>query len=288
MGCLCSTLRSLWKKGYTKKTMVQKNSHCIVWRSVHHETGQHVYIKEFRKSFALNAIHEVHHLRNLVHPHIVQIYDVIKTNKGIISIITPDIPHSIDLFFYSCRMGGLNEDKLRLIFRQIVSALIYMKTCFSMTHGDISPENIVIVLPSHRAMLIDFGDSECISKEKQMGEWCCRFHGKESYMPPERWHRKAENPFASDVWSLAVCMVNAALNHYLYNMPDFDHDPGFRNFVMNGLSLPPSFSSTAQCLLQKKMLHLDFRQRPTVESLLLHPWFSSSRCKHQTHLTKHV
>lgn len=259
--------------------MVHESPTCVVWKAVHINTGRHVFVKKFRKRASFHALREINQLVRLDHPHIIPLVDIV-TERGGVSLITPHMPSSMDLFLFSSTRKGMSEDVLRLIFRQILSALVYMKVCFSMTHGDISPENIVIVPFSMKAMLIDFGNSECIPKDRRDAEWVCCLHGKEGYMPPERWCHAPENPFASDVWSLAVCMVNAATNQCLYEKPDPMYDEGFRSFCRRGLHLPRHYSKLARDVLGSKMLRLDLHERTTLEQLLIEPWVSCTKVRY--------
>lgn len=78
--------------------------------------------------------------------------------------------------------------------------------------------------------------------------------------------------FRCDVWSLGVVIYTSMCNNHPYDLEDISA------FVAEGKPLPElvwSISESAKSFIQA-CLEPDFRQRPTAEELLRHPWLQGS------------
>jgi serine/threonine protein kinase len=89
---------------------------------------------------------------------------------------------SSDLFDYIKQSRGLiSEDKIRIIFIQIVDAVHYLHGQ-GFVHRDIKDEN-VIIFDGDKVKLVDFGAADRIPTSQS--DYFCSFRGTLRYTPPE-------------------------------------------------------------------------------------------------------
>ena len=109
---------------------------------------------------------------------------------------------------------------------------------------------------------------------------CC---GKPGYMSPEvvRAQEKAYDPFAADIWSLGVCLYMMLTGKPLYH--DVQDDDVFQSLLIGGVKQVLAYyedrgvkrlSRSAKDLICR-MLDIDPLRRPTLENILLHPFFTT-------------
>ena len=108
-------------------------------------------------------------------------------------------------------------------------------------------------------------------------------NGKPGYVAPEVMREEACDPFASDVWSLGVCLYAMLTGRPLYRCPQdatfnaTTHRGGVDKVIKiyEGTLSGQQFSPCARALICQ-MLSSDPRARPTLEEILVHPFLSSS------------
>jgi len=101
------------------------------------------------------------------------------------------------------------------------------------------------------------------------------------YMSPEVVDEEAFDPYASDIWSLGICLYTLCTGRPLYSFPD---DAAFQlmaegrvdevveAYEKYGLQLSPNAKD-----LVCSMLHCDPSKRPTIEEVLQHPFFTQTK-----------
>ena len=78
--------------------------------------------------------------------------------------------------------GGKNDKQSILcIARQLVDAVRHLHDVVGIVHGDLSMKNIMVDVEENRLVLIDFGNSRSVRKDK-LRRWA---HGNYSLSPPE-------------------------------------------------------------------------------------------------------
>lgn len=172
----------------------------------HRLTSTRVAIKQIPKAMSASLTREIHHHRQLHHPHIAQMYEVIAT-ESYIWIVT-ELCCGGELFDYLVEKGRLSEDETRGIFGQLCLAVAYLHES-GIVHRDLKLENVL--LDEHcRVKLGDFGFTREYDRNALMETFC----GTTGYASPEMLQGKKYQGPEVDVWSLGIilyCLLTGTL-----------------------------------------------------------------------------
>jgi serine/threonine protein kinase len=108
---------------------------------------------------------ESHLHRQLSHPHIVQLYDMLDLEDAYVMIMEY-MTHG-ELFDYVSEQTSLNEDQVRSIMKQLLSAILYLHVEKGIIHRDIKLENILMSWQPEGLIvkLADFGFAKCVNNQ---------------------------------------------------------------------------------------------------------------------------
>jgi serine/threonine protein kinase len=132
----------------------------------HSLTGHAVAIKILSKSriqslqMTDKVDREISILKLFRHPHIVQLYEVIDTDRDIL-LVTEYVPGG-ELFEFIVRHRRLREPQARLFFQQTCSAVLYCHRR-SVVHRDLKPENLLVTADGNGVKVGDFGLSNLMT-----------------------------------------------------------------------------------------------------------------------------
>ncbi|KAK4516702.1 uncharacterized protein ATC70_011680 [Mucor velutinosus] len=243
------------------------------------KTGQEVAIKLIRKdsidstSRMTKVEREISVLRVLRHPNIVELFDVIETEKYIGIIL--QCATGGELFDYILAHRYLKERDASRLFAQLISGVHYMHQKH-IVHRDLKLENLL--LDKHRNVLItDFGfANQFTSPQDDLMSTSC---GSPCYAAPELVMNQGVyvGP-AVDIWSCGVILF-AMLCGYL----PYDDDPAnpesyninlLYKYILNTPLIFPDYISEEACDLLSLMLVPDPEKRCTMETIMAHPWLS--------------
>ncbi|KAI8903802.1 kinase-like domain-containing protein, partial [Gorgonomyces haynaldii] len=189
--------------------------------------GTFVAIKSVQRSklnrkLQENLETEIGILKDIVHPHIVQLYSVIKDDKEIHLIMEYCPMGDLSIFIrkrgemmdgnkrvmLGSQDGGLHESVVRYFLGQLASALEFLRS-ISVIHRDLKPQNILLLPGQGRDQmgkwpilkLADFGFARPLLAHAMASTLC----GSPLYMAPEilrgdRYDAKA------DLWSLGAIL----------------------------------------------------------------------------------
>lgn len=143
----------------------------------HRLTSTRVAIKQIPKSMSTALTREIHHHRQLHHPNIMQMFEVIATESAI--WIVTELCYGGELFDYLVEKGRLSEEETRVIFGQLCLAVHYLHEK-GIVHRDLKLENVLLD-EKCRVKLGDFG----FTREYESNVFMETFCGTTGYASPE-------------------------------------------------------------------------------------------------------
>ncbi|MEI2581457.1 serine/threonine-protein kinase [Scytonema sp. PRP1] len=145
-------------------------------------------------------VNEALRLRGCTHPHIVQVYEMIR-EVGLWGMVMEYIEGQ-DLAVYIDRRGQLPEDEALRYIDQVGQALEDVHKQ-GFLHRDIKPNNILLRRGTQEAVLIDFG----LAREFNLGKTGSMTNAKtEGYAPIEQYERRGNFAPCTDVYALAATL----------------------------------------------------------------------------------
>uniref|UniRef100_A0A673L8E5 non-specific serine/threonine protein kinase n=1 Tax=Sinocyclocheilus rhinocerous TaxID=307959 RepID=A0A673L8E5_9TELE len=207
---------------------------------------------------------EVTIMKNLNHPNIVKLFEVIETEKTLFLVM--EYASGGEVFDYLVAHGRMKEKEARAKFRQIVSAVQY---CHQkrIVHRDLKAENLLLDADMN-IKIADFG----FSNEFKVGNKLDTFCGSPPYAAPELFQGKKYDGPEVDVWSLGVILytlVSGSLPFDGQNLKEL------RERVLRGKYRIPFYMSTDCENLLKRFLVLNPTKRGTLEQIMKERWINA-------------
>ena len=143
----------------------------------HRLTATRVAVKQIPKALSTTLTREIHHHRQLHHPHVTQLYEVIATENSI--WLVTELCSGGELFDYLTEKGRISEHEARHIFGQICLAVNYLHEK-GIVHRDLKLENVLLD-ERCRIKLGDFG----FTREFDRGAYLETYCGTTGYAAPE-------------------------------------------------------------------------------------------------------
>lgn len=205
---------------------------------------------------------EVSLLTTLSHPNIVHVLDVFE-NAGYFQMVMERHGAGMDLFEFIDRSPRLDEPLASYIFRQVVSALVYLHG-LRILHRDIKDENII--LDEHfRVKLIDFGSAAFMAPDRYFTTFC----GTMEYCSPEVLQGDRYAGPELEMWALGVTLYTLIFGEN----PFFDVEE-----TVSGVLKPPCATSSALWELISWLLTPDPKRRCTLTEAECHVWTTQPVC----------
>ncbi|XP_017550306.1 MAP/microtubule affinity-regulating kinase 4 isoform X3 [Pygocentrus nattereri] len=231
-------------------------------------TGREVAIKIIDKT-QLNPtslqklFREVRIMKGLNHPNIVQLFEVIETEKTLYLIM--EYASGGEVFDYLVAHGRMKEKEARAKFRQIVSAVHYCHQK-NIVHRDLKAENLLLDSESN-IKIADFG----FSNEFTLGNKLDTFCGSPPYAAPELFQGKKYDGPEVDIWSLGVILytlVSGSLPFDGQNLKEL------RERVLRGKYRVPFYMSTDCESILRRFLVLNPTKRCSLEQIMKDKWMN--------------
>lgn len=204
---------------------------------------------------------EVECLKELRHPHIIQLDDVFQT-KRFICIVT-EYASGGDLydFIRAQPENRLSEQEALRLFWQMIDAVAH---CHSrhIVHRDLKPENVL--LSGTDVKIADFGFSRTFDPDNQMLSTCC---GSLGYAAPELLAGHKYVGQQADIWSLGVILYTMLCGSGPFGVEEGINIEAERR-MMNGTIKDSTLLSPAMRTMIGSMLQPDPNDRVTIEGLL--------------------
>ncbi|KAJ7040690.1 Pkinase-domain-containing protein [Mycena alexandri] len=248
---------------YTLGKVIGEGAYGKVRMGTHRLTSVRVAIKQIPKAMSASLTREIHHHRQLHHPHVTQMYEVIATESSI--WIVTELCCGGELFDYLVEKGRLSEDETKVIFGQLCLAVGYLHDK-GIVHRDLKLENVLLD-ERCRVKLGDFG----FTREFERGALMETFCGTTGYASPEMLQgRKYLGPEV-DIWSLGIilyCLLTGTLPF------DDDDENLMRQKIIVGEFEDPEWLSIEARDLIKNILQQDPTKRLGIAQILAHAWFT--------------
>lgn len=204
---------------------------------------------------------EISYLRLLRHPHIIKLYDVIKSKDEIIMVMEFA---GKELFDYIVQRGKMPEDEARRFFQQIISAVEYCHR-HKIVHRDLKPENLLLD-DNLNVKIADFGLSNIMTDGNFLKTSC----GSPNYAAPEVISGKLYAGPEVDVWSCGVILYVMLCGRLPF---DDEFIPVLFKKISGGVYSLPSFLSPGAKSLLQRMLVVNPLNRITVQQIMEDAWF---------------
>uniref|UniRef100_A0A2K6FGL8 non-specific serine/threonine protein kinase n=1 Tax=Propithecus coquereli TaxID=379532 RepID=A0A2K6FGL8_PROCO len=239
----------------------------FVWTAVDKEENKQVVVKFIKKEKVLEdcwiedpklgkVTLEIAILSRVEHANIIKVLDVFE-NQGFFQLVMEKHGSGLDLFAFIDRHPRLDEPLASYIFRQLVSAVGYLRSR-NILHRDIKDENIVIA-EDFTIKLIDFGSAAYLERGKLFYTFC----GTIEYCAPEV---LLGNPYRGpelEMWSLGVTLYTLI----------FEENPFCElEETVEAAIHPPYLVSAELMSLVSGLLQPAPEQRTTLEKLATDPW----------------
>ncbi|XP_056296463.1 MAP/microtubule affinity-regulating kinase 4 isoform X3 [Pseudoliparis swirei] len=231
-------------------------------------TGREVAIKIIDKT-QLNPtslqklFREVRIMKTLHHPNIVQLFEVIETEKTLYLIM--EYASGGEVFDYLVAHGRMKEKEARAKFRQIVSAVHYCHLK-NIVHRDLKAENLLLDADAN-IKIADFGFSNEFTEGSKLDTFC----GSPPYAAPELFQGKKYDGPEVDIWSLGVILytlVSGSLPFDGQNLKEL------RERVLRGKYRVPFYMSTDCEGILRRFLVLNPAKRSSLEQIMNDKWIN--------------
>uniref|UniRef100_A0A8C7YPB1 MAP/microtubule affinity-regulating kinase 3 n=1 Tax=Oryzias sinensis TaxID=183150 RepID=A0A8C7YPB1_9TELE len=231
-------------------------------------TGKEVAIKIIDKT-QLNPtslqklFREVRIMKTLNHPNIVQLFEVIETEKTLYLVM--EYASGGEVFDYLVAHGRMKEKEARAKFRQIVSAVYYCHQK-NIVHRDLKAENLLLDADSN-IKIADFGFSNEFTEGSKLDTFC----GSPPYAAPELFQGKKYDGPEVDIWSLGVILytlVSGSLPFDGQNLKEL------RERVLRGKYRVPFYMSTDCEGILRRFLVLNPAKRCSLEQIMKDKWIN--------------
>jgi 5'-AMP-activated protein kinase, catalytic alpha subunit len=180
-------------------------------------TGEKVAIKvlEKQKIVDVNDVErvarEIHILKIVRHPAVVQLYEIVETQNELYLIM--EYARGGELFEYIVSRKRLREKDACRFLHQILSGIEYLHK-LGICHRDLKPENLLMD-DYNNIKIVDFGLSNTY-KGAQLLKTAC---GSPCYAAPEMIAGKEYQGLSADIWSSGVILYAMVCGYLPFEDP---------------------------------------------------------------------
>lgn len=268
-------------KHYTVKELLGQGTYGKVYKAQRDKDGIYAAVKvidpELMQPLERDKFlpRELESLKKIRHPHVLEIFDIFKSNKKI--YIFMEFSPNGDLSDVVQKNGAIAIPQAKKWFRQTADALAFMHDKMNIVHRDIKLENVLLSV-TFDAKLADFGFTR-----PQTGSLCETICGTTPYYSPElSCHSlKPYDAKAADVWAMGCLLFAMTVARLPFaDWPGKNGKPtlaDWQNFHKDQMAraykkregyskLPADIRD-----LIEKCMEPDVKKRITAHQILLHP-----------------
>jgi len=217
-------------------------------------------IKDYKDVERINR--EIKILKQVHHPNVVQLYEIIETEKELYLIM--EYVYGGELFDYIVSHQRLKEKVASKLFQEMVAALNYIHSV-GICHRDLKPENILLCYDKS-IKIVDFGLSN-MYKQGDLLKTAC---GSPCYAAPEMIAGQKYCGLKSDLWSAGVVLY-AMLSGFL---PYEDQKTSnlYKKIMSADYTMPKFLSAEAQSMIDM-LFQADPDKRINIQEIRQHPFY---------------
>ena len=257
---------------FTLTKKLGEGTFSIVRLGINKQTNEKVAIKELLKNQIIenndkNRLErEIKILKNIRHPNIINLYNIIQTEKKYY-LITEYI-EGRELFEYIIKKRKLDEFESCKFFQQLINGIEYLHK-LKIVHRDLKPENILIDEKNGILKIADFGLSNIFSQKNNfmLSSPC----GSPCYAAPEMLSGNKYQAPQIDIWSCGITLYAMLCGFLPF---DDDNNDILYNKICEGKFIIPNDISFEACDLIKRILNVDPLKRINIRQIKNHPWFN--------------
>lgn len=231
-------------------------------------TGERVAVKVLEKERIVDTAdvervaREIHILKLIRHPHMIQLYEIIETPRQLYLIM--EYACGGELFEYIVQHGRAQEREACRFLHQILAGIEKVHS-MRVVHRDLKPENLLLD-ERQDIKIVDFGLSNTY-REGQLLQTAC---GSPCYAAPEMIAGHKYVPSMVDIWSCGVILFALVCGYLPFE--DQSHADLYKK-ILNAEYEMPNFVSKDVADLISGMLTTDPTQRMTLDAIRQHVWY---------------
>ncbi|KAM3135268.1 hypothetical protein pb186bvf_012566 [Paramecium bursaria] len=232
---------------------------------IHKATGEKVAIKILEKQRIENendftrVQREIHILRKIRHPNIIQLYEIIESEVKLYLIM--EYASGGELFEYIVSRQRLAERDAGRIFYQLINSIEYLHN-IGIVHRDLKPENILLNHAS-QIKVVDFGLSTLYKQNQKLHTPC----GSPCYAAPEMVSGLPYEGLKTDLWSAGIILYAMICGCVPFEDPNTKML--YEKIKTHDFALPKGVSPQAQDLL-RRILQKDPHKRISIGEIRRH------------------
>ncbi|CAK80366.1 unnamed protein product (macronuclear) [Paramecium tetraurelia] len=262
---------------YIIEQSIGKGTFGKVYRGLHKPTQQFVAIKILEKSKIEQPAdftriqREIHILRKLRHPNVVQLYEILESETKIYLIM--EFVSGGELFQHIVKSKRLPENEAAALFSQIIEAIEYLHS-LKVAHRDLKPENLL--LENNTLKVVDFGLSNIYTDLLQTP---C---GSPCYAAPEMVSGISYSGIKTDIWASGIILYAMLCGYVPFE--DSNTRKLYEKIKHSDFQKPSHLSVQVVDLLQG-LLNKNPLNRLSIAKIKMHPFVSKHSYSIQIHRT---
>lgn len=205
---------------------------------------------------------EVHILKLIRHPHIVQLFEIIETRGQLYLIM--EYASGGELFDYIVAKGRVPEAEACRFFHQIIAGVEKIHESH-VVHRDLKPENLL--LDENKCIkIVDFGLSNLFRDGQRLSTAC----GSPCYAPPEMVAGQQYVPQMCDLWSCGVILFALVCGYLPFE--DQNTSALYKKILAADYQVPAFITDGVKDLIGG-LLTADPQRRFTIKNVRDHAWY---------------